>query len=96
MTAPSWRGDPTLIVYAVRYALGRTSHAPEMVRQAIAANAEELPGNARNAIATAITEWLDGPGADAPRVVREPWVMALAALGQRTKARPARARTGAR
>lgn len=96
MTGPSWRGDPTLIVYAVRYALGRTSHAPELVRQAIAANAEELPGNARNAIATAITEWLDGPGADAPRVVREPWVMALACLGRHTRGRRTPAKAGAR
>lgn len=86
MTAPVWRGDPALIVYAVRYALGRgNSHAPELCRQAIAANRDQLPAAARNTITADITTWLDGAGATAAPPVREPWVMALAALGVRRR-----------
>lgn len=90
-----WRGDPTVLVYAVRYALtSRGSHAPELLRQTLAANADQIPAGARTAIVRDVTAWLDaGAGRDSSRLEREPWVMALAALGVRRRppgpARPA-------
>lgn len=87
MTGPLvWRGDATILVYATRWALGRRgSHAPILVCDAIRVNAQQLPHAARQVIAREVTGWLDGPGATAPRDDREPWVLALAALGVRRR-----------
>lgn len=80
----TWRGDPTLLVYAVRYALGRTgSHAPLLVANTITANARQLSGGARQAIVRDLTAWLDTLGADALPADKDPWIAALRALGVR-------------
>lgn len=77
-------GDPTVIVYAVRWALGRRgSHAPDVVADAVNVNADQLPHGARQVIVREVTAWLDGPGAAASRQERAPWVTALAAFGVR-------------
>lgn len=88
MTDPlTWQGDPTIIVYATRWALGRLgSHAPILVANTIRANHKNLPHGAREVLIRDITRWLDGPGATATRMDREPWVLALAALGVRRRA----------
>lgn len=76
--------DPTVLVYAVRWTLGRLgSHAPTVVADAVCANAGRLPHGARDVIVREVTGWLDGPGATAPREARAPWVTALAAFGIR-------------
>lgn len=77
-----WRGDPTIIVLAVRYAVGRSgSDAPDLVAQAVILNAARLPESARRIIIRAILGWLDFAGASATASRREPWVRALGALG---------------
>lgn len=87
MTAPpaspvTFQADPTVLVYAVRWALGRRgSHAPMLVAGTVRENVKVLPSPARRVLVRDITGWLDGRGCDAPRVDREPWVLALAALG---------------
>lgn len=87
-----WQGDPTIVVYATRWALGRRgSHAAILVASAIRANADKLPHGAREVLIRDVTGWLDGPGATALRVDREPWVLALSALGVRRS--PVRAET---
>lgn len=86
--APIWRGDPALIVYAVRYALTRSasaSLAPTVVLRSVQANRGSLPANTQNVIVKDVAAWLDGAGADEPPAQREPWVLVLAALGIRRK-----------
>lgn len=76
-----WRGDPVVLVYAVRYALGsHGSHAPELLRQTLADNRDALPPTALAAIVRDITTWLDGPGRASSPVDRDTWARAQAAL----------------
>jgi len=54
-----WRGDPTVIVYAVRHVLEHPgSHAPELVAQAVLLNVRRLPDPARRVLRRAITSWI--------------------------------------
>jgi hypothetical protein len=79
-----WSGDPSIIVFAVRYALGRRGcHGPELVRQAIAANAHNLPEPARRTIAREVGAWLDGDGRQSPAADRAPWSSVLERVGGR-------------
>lgn len=80
-TPPFWVGDPSILVFATRYALTARGHVAEFVRQSIAANAEVLTGAARRLIVRDITAWLDYDGATAPAADRAVWIAALAALG---------------
>lgn len=84
---PTWRGDPALIVYAVRYALRSPSGSPSaiVVLRSVQANRGSLPVNTQQVIVRDVAAWLDGPGADKSAAQREPWVLALAALGVRRK-----------
>lgn len=78
----TWCGDPTILVYAVRYALGRQgSHAPVLVANTVTANARQLSVGARTAIVRDLTAWLDTVGADSPPADKDPWIAALRALG---------------
>ncbi|TKJ24334.1 hypothetical protein [Blastococcus sp. CCUG 61487] len=89
--APTWRGDPALLVYAVRYALTRQasgSPAPLVVLRALQANRNDLPATAQQAIARDVGAWLDGPGAEQAPADRGPWIMALATLGVRRRRAP--------
>jgi hypothetical protein len=80
----SFIGDPSVIVYAARWALGRRgSHAATLVADAISVNSDRLPHGARQVIIREVAAWLDGPGATAAREDRAPWVTALAAFGIR-------------
>lgn len=82
----TWQGDATILIYATRWALGRRgSHAPILVANAIRVNHEKLPHGAREVLLRDITGWLDGRGAVSPAADREPWVLALAALGVRRR-----------
>lgn len=76
-----WRGDPTVLVYAVRYALGsHGSHAPELVRQALTVNVQQLTPAARRAITSDIQDWLDNDDGTATATERATWSRALAAV----------------
>lgn len=78
----AWSGDPTILVYAARWALeAHGCHAPQLVAAAVLVNAERLPHGARGVLVRDITAWLDGRGLDQPGEARQPWVDALDALG---------------
>jgi hypothetical protein len=79
-----WSGDPSIIVFAVRYALGRRGcHGPELVRRTIAANAANLPEPARRTIAREVQDWLDGDGRLSPEADRATWDAVLERVGGR-------------
>jgi hypothetical protein len=79
-----WSGDPSIIVFAVRYALGRRGcHGPELVRQAIAANAHNLPETARRMIAREVGDWLTDEGHEVPDADQAPWFDVLERVGGR-------------
>lgn len=81
-TSETWQGDPTILVFAVRYALGRTgSHVGVLVAGTVRVNARQIPAGTRIALVRDMTAWLDTVGVDAPASQRDPWVQALAALG---------------
>src|SRR4051812_32006445 len=82
-TSPSWVGDPSILVYAARYALTlRGGHVPEFVHQSIEANVGQLTAAARQAIVRDVRTWLNyGPGLDATAQDRAVWIAVLAALG---------------
>lgn len=77
---PSWAGDPSVLVYAVRYALTIRGHVPSFVEQAIALNAALLPPAARRLIVRDVKEWLSYAGADQEPATRAVWIAVLAHL----------------
>jgi hypothetical protein len=78
----TWTGDPTILVYAVRGILGHTgSHAPTLIADTILGNRRQLTDAARHAIVRDVSGWLDGPGATATAVDREPWLTVLRGFG---------------
>lgn len=78
----TWSGDPTILVYAARWALeAHGCHAPQLVAAAVLVNAERLPHGARQVLVRDITAWLDSRGLDRTGEQRQPWVDALHALG---------------
>jgi hypothetical protein len=88
-----WSGDPSIIVFAVRYALGRRGcHGPQLVGQAIAANAHNLPEPARRAIASDVEDWLDDEGDHAPEADRALWSAVLERVASHATSRAARKR----
>lgn len=83
MSALTWNGDPSILVYAARWALthGTGSHAGHLVAATIWANHRQLPAPARHLLVREITCWLDGRGLAAGPDERRPWVDALDMLG---------------
>ena len=83
-----WVGDPTVLVYAVRYALtSHGSHVPELLRSTLAANSDQLPPQARRAISRDIQTWLDSDDGNQDAVERATWRAAHAAI-QIKRAKP--------
>jgi hypothetical protein len=79
----NWVGDPTVLVYAIRWTLANRggSHASRLVANTVMDNAHHIPAGTRGAMARDINKWLtEGPGRDAPRSERLPWVDVLACL----------------
>jgi hypothetical protein len=71
---------PSLLLYAVRYALGRETYAVGDVARAVFVHVDGIPPNVAEAIRKDITAALNAGQAGAP-ADREQWRMALDALG---------------
>lgn len=90
-----WSGDPSIIVFAVRYALGRRGcHGPQLVGQAIAANSHNLPEPARRAIASDVEDWLEEEGGQAPEADRALWSAVLERVASHSAPSGRRKRAG--
>lgn len=87
-TPLQWTGDPTVLVYAVRYALrSRGSHAGALVASTLAANTDQLPPAARRVITSEVEDWLEEPDNTATPTERATWKQALVAIQVR-RAKP--------